>query len=261
MSTQNKLKDSRAKGRAIGQAIVSLFDRTVIHDEAAVDIAVANLDHLFGDTGFDVNEVVEAVNTVPHLLEFILCGESSPDDCTVSQNPTLSHLYAVSSDYAFDLLSSAILKTQPQAAEAYAPSLVYRLLDRFSLSLCLRYQRVADTPRELLAQKQSIPPAFSVLQALSLLEFNDNPAEESVYVSGTRWAAKGKEKQAQKRKRSIHATRAPAIDVKSILEYGAQVPTSKSETAALAETVIAEQMAILRVRIYSVLVASGALLT
>ena len=74
MSTQNKLKDSRAKGRAIGQAIVSLFDRTVIHDEAAVDIAVANLDHLFGDIGFDVNEVVEAINTVPHLLEFILCG-------------------------------------------------------------------------------------------------------------------------------------------------------------------------------------------
>ncbi|KAM5542265.1 hypothetical protein V8D89_004138, partial [Ganoderma adspersum] len=230
MSTQSKLKDPRAKGRAIGQAIVSLFDKTAIHNEAAVDIAIANLDHLFGDTGFDVNQVVEAINTVPHLLEFIL---------------------SVSSDYAFELLSSAIMKNQPQTAEEFLPSVVYKLLAQFSVSLCLRYQRVSDTPPVLVVYKQSVPLAFSVLKAISLLDLGETPTEESVDVSGTRWAAKSKEKQAQKRKRSIHASRAPAIDVKSILEYGARVPTSKREAAALAETVIAEQMAILRVRIYA----------
>ena len=153
------------------------------------------------------------------------------------------------------------MKTQPQTAEEFLPSLVYKLLAQFSVSLCLRYQRVSDTPPELLAHKQSIPLAFSVLKAISLLEVSDTPTEEFVDVSGTRWAAKSKEKQAQKRKRSIHANRAPAIDVKSILEYGARVPTSKSEAATLAETVIAEQMAVLRVRIYAVLRASGTVLT
>ncbi|KAM5542268.1 hypothetical protein V8D89_004141 [Ganoderma adspersum] len=224
MSTQRKVKDPSNRGRAIGQAIVSLFDRTAIHDEAAVDIAIANLDHLFGDTGFDVDEVVEAINTVPHLLEFIL---------------------SVSSDYAFDLLSSAITKNQPQTAEEFLPSVVYKLLAQFSVSLCLRYQRVSDVPQGLVVHKQSVQLAFSVLQAISL-DLGETPAEESVDVSGTRWAAKSKEKQAQKRKRSIHTGRAPTIDVKSILEYGALVPTSKSEATALAGTVIAEQMAILR---------------
>ena len=156
------------------------------------------------------------------------------------------------------MLSNAIMKTQPQTAEEFLPSLVYKLLAQFSVSLCLRYQRVSDTPPELLAHKQSVPLAFSVLKAISLLDLNDAPVEEPVDISGTRWAAK---KQPQKRKRSMHATRAPAIDVKSIIEYGAQVPMSKSEAAALAETVIAEQMAILRVRIYSVVGAPGALLT
>ncbi len=81
MSTQSKLKDPRAKRRAVGQAIVSLFDKTSIYDEAAVDIAIANLDHLLADTSFDTNEVVEAINTVPHLLEFILSGEVTPWSC------------------------------------------------------------------------------------------------------------------------------------------------------------------------------------
>ena len=153
------------------------------------------------------------------------------------------------------------MKTQPQTAEEFLPSLVYKLLAQFSVSLCLRYQRVSDTPPELLAQKQSIPLAFSVLKAISLLDLSETPEEESVDVSGTRWAAKSKEKEAQKRKRSIHANRAPAIDVKCILEYGARVPTSQSEAIALAETVIAEQMAVLRVRIYVVLRPSGRVLT
>ncbi len=145
------------------------------------------------------------------------------------------------------------MKTQPQTAEEYPPSLVYKLLAQFSISLCLPYQRVSDTPPELLAHKQSVQLAFSVLQAISLLDVIDTPAEEFTDVLSTRWAAKGKEKQAQKRKRSIHTGRAPAIDVKSIVEYGAQVPTSKLQATALAGTAIAEQMAILRVRISLIL--------
>ncbi|PIL29959.1 hypothetical protein GSI_07870 [Ganoderma sinense ZZ0214-1] len=225
MSTQSKLKDPRSKGRAVGQAVLSLLDKASLHDEAAIDTAIANLDHLFADTSFDVQEVVEVINTVPHLLEFIL---------------------SASSDYVFDLLSSKILKTQPKNAEDFPRSLVYKLLDRFSVSLCLRYQRVRDTPPDLVARKQSIPLAFSVLQAISLLNISDTPIEESVDVSGTRWAAKIKEKQTQKRKRSIHTSRAPTIDTKPIIEYGAPVPTSKSEASELAEKVIAEQMAVLR---------------
>ena len=126
---------------------------------------------------------------------------------------------------------------------------MYKLLDQFSVSLCLPYQRVSDTPPELLAQKQSVPLAFSVLQAISSLNVSNTLAEETDNVSGTRWAAKGKEKQDKRRKRSIHTGRAPAIDVKSIVEYGAHVPTSKPQAAALAQTVIAEQMAVLRVRV------------
>ena len=74
MSTPSKPKDPRAKGRAVGQSILALFDKTSILDEAAIDISVASLNHLFADISFDVNETVEAVNSVPHLLEFVLSG-------------------------------------------------------------------------------------------------------------------------------------------------------------------------------------------
>ena len=69
-------KDARAKGRAVGQAIVSLFDKLSIRDEAATYIAVAELDRLLPDSSTDISGVIEAINSVPYLLEFILCGKS-----------------------------------------------------------------------------------------------------------------------------------------------------------------------------------------
>ena len=71
-----KPKDPRAKGRAVGQAIVSLFDKMSIRDETAADIAVAELDRLLPDSSTDMSEAIDAINSVPYLLEFILCGES-----------------------------------------------------------------------------------------------------------------------------------------------------------------------------------------
>ncbi|KAI1785420.1 hypothetical protein LXA43DRAFT_132940 [Ganoderma leucocontextum] len=218
-------KDPRNKGRAVGQAIVLLFDKMSIRDEAAVDIAVAELDHLLPDPSMNMNEVVQAIDSVQHLLEFILC---------------------VSSDYGFELLSSGILKLRPNTAEEFHSSTLYKLLAQFSVSLYLPYRRISDAPPELVANRRSVDLAFSVLQAITLLNASDTFAEENVDVSGTKVVAKNKEKQEKRRKRSIHTGRALSIDVKAIIEYGAQVPTSKPQAAELAATVIAEQMSVLR---------------
>ena len=78
MSKQNNSKDPRARGRAVGQAIVELFDKMSMHAEAAVDIAVANLDNSLADPSIDIKETVEVISSVQHLLEFILCGTLPP---------------------------------------------------------------------------------------------------------------------------------------------------------------------------------------
>ena len=143
------------------------------------------------------------------------------------------------------------MKRQPSTAEDYHSSLLYKLLAQFSLSLSLPYPRVSDTPPGFAANRRSVQLAFSVLQAVALLKAGDALADAAADASGSgRWAAKNDEKRQQKRKRSIHTGRAPSVDaVKSILEYGAQVPTSKPEAAELVAQVIAEQASVLRVRL------------
>ena len=160
----------------------------------------------------------------------------------------MSECGAVSSDYGFELLSSGIMKLRPHTAEEFPSSTLYTLLAQFSVTLYLPYERVSDVPPGLVANRRSVDLAFSVLQAIALLNASDNLSEETIDVSGTRWAAKSREKQEKRRKRSIHTGRASTVDVKAIVEYGTQVPTSKPEAAELAATVIAEQMSVLRVR-------------
>ena len=74
MSKQNISKDPRAKGRAVGQAIVELFDKMSMSAEDAVDVAVADLDNYLADASIDIEEAVDIISSVEHLLEFILCG-------------------------------------------------------------------------------------------------------------------------------------------------------------------------------------------
>ncbi|EJF58550.1 P-loop containing nucleoside triphosphate hydrolase protein, partial [Dichomitus squalens LYAD-421 SS1] len=227
MSKQSKSKDPSSKGRAVGQAVVELFDKMSLHGDAAVDIAVVKLDHLLADPSIDIDEVVELMTSVQHLLEFVLC---------------------VSSDYGFGILSIAILQRQPSTAEDYPSSLLYKLLAQLSRSLCLPYERASDTPPVLSAHRRSIELAFSVLQAVTHLNATDALAEQMGDELGSgRWAAKNEEKRHQKRKRSIHTGRAPPVDiVKSIIQYGAPVPTSKRQAAELVTTVVAEQTSILQ---------------
>ena len=160
----------------------------------------------------------------------------------------MSKRCAVSSDYGFELLSSGIMKLRPHTAEEYPSSVLHTLLARFSVSLYLPYERVSDAPPELVASRRSVDLAVAVLHAITLLNASDSLSEETIEGPGTRWAAKSKEKQEKRRKRSIHTGRAPTVDVKAIVEYGIQVPTSKPEAAELAATVIGEQMSVLRVR-------------
>ena len=69
------------------------------------------------------------------------------------------------------------------------------------------YPRISDAPPELIANRRSVDLAASVLQAITLLNATDALSEETVEIPGKRWAAKSKEKQEKKRKRSMHTPR------------------------------------------------------
>ncbi len=65
---------ARSKGRVVGEAILSLFDTTSLHNEAAVATAVSTLDRHLIDPSVRFVDVYAAIESVPYLVEFVLCG-------------------------------------------------------------------------------------------------------------------------------------------------------------------------------------------
>lgn len=83
-------KKARAKGRAAGQAFLTLFDTTLLLNETAVESAISSAEHILaGIDSVDIDEFIYVIASVPYLLEFSLCGAHHPHRSFVPSKLTI----------------------------------------------------------------------------------------------------------------------------------------------------------------------------
>lgn len=70
--SRNHKATDRARG--IGEAIQSLFDASVLDDEAAIYTSASKLDRLFDNVNYEIEDVLQDLEFTQYLIEFVLCG-------------------------------------------------------------------------------------------------------------------------------------------------------------------------------------------
>ncbi|RPD59343.1 hypothetical protein L226DRAFT_495257 [Lentinus tigrinus ALCF2SS1-7] len=207
---------ARAKGRVVGEAILSLFDTTSLHSEAAVESAVSTLDRHLSDLSVRFEDIYAVIKSVPYLVEFVLCA---------------------SSDFAFRYLTNSIFQPHTHDLATLPSSIIPTLLTQFS-------SRLPDgAPRDLAAQRNVANALLSALECLAALQKDGCLADEDIDApSPGRWAAKAHQGIRQKQGRSVRAGRPTSISTKPITDCGKEIPISKSQAMTLASEIV-EQLA------------------
>ncbi|KAI0735956.1 P-loop containing nucleoside triphosphate hydrolase protein [Earliella scabrosa] len=220
-----RTKPISTKRRRAGRTVVTLLDKGNMGDDVAIETAICVLESHIVDPGVDIEDLIAEIESVPHLLEFVL---------------------SATNEYPYKVLHDAILQSFPNLPATYESSLASRLLDRFSVSLLFLPPGAAsdrDAFALLSAHRRAVELAGPLLKVLSNLHFADEALKEEVSVSPT---SPTKRRSQQKRKQSFRASRAPVVDQRPFDTYGVAVPTTQAEVIALTSNVLEEQLNILK---------------
>ncbi|RDX51441.1 hypothetical protein OH76DRAFT_1481370 [Lentinus brumalis] len=207
---------ARSKGRVVGEAILSLFDPTSLYNEAAVETAVSTLDRHLVDPSVRFVDVYAAIESVPYLVEFVLCAAS---------------------EHAFRFLSDDILQPTTMDLGELPSSLIPTLSAQFCKHL------PDGAPHVLAARRDDGNILTSILECLAALQAEGSLADEDVDASSGRWAARARQK---KHDRFVRVGRSANVSMKPITVYGKEVPTSKLQAGILAAEIIEKQIDILK---------------
>ena len=71
-----RTKSLGSKGRRVGRTCVALLGKEHMGDDVAIESAICGLESHLVDPGVDLDELIGEIETVPHLLEFVLSGTS-----------------------------------------------------------------------------------------------------------------------------------------------------------------------------------------
>ncbi|RPD59349.1 hypothetical protein L226DRAFT_576154 [Lentinus tigrinus ALCF2SS1-7] len=223
---RTKSVSTNVRGRRVGRACLELLEKKALVDDAAIENTFYNLEVYIVDPGVDLDELITEMESVPHLLEFVLSGIN---------------------DYPFSVLHDSIMQAFPTTPDAFESSRAARLLNRFSLSLLFLPPGAAtDNFAQLSQHRRAVELAVPVLQSLSGTTFVDDTAQDDDATSPSSPTFPTKRRSQQKRKQSMRATRVPLIDARPFDNYGVTVPASKSQACELAAIILEEQMNILK---------------
>ncbi len=75
MPAYMRIKPSREGGRRVADAVLELFDRTMLKDETDMDAAMAAVSRFLVDPDTPREEAVVELEAPAHLLELVLSGE------------------------------------------------------------------------------------------------------------------------------------------------------------------------------------------
>ncbi|KAI0696497.1 hypothetical protein C8T65DRAFT_583394 [Cerioporus squamosus] len=214
---------SNVRGRRVGRTCVALLEKGLLVDDVAIESAICSFEVHIVDPGVDLDELIVEMESIPHMLEFVLSGLG---------------------DYPFRVLHDTILQFFPNTPATFEGSLAARLLNRFSVScLFLPPDAATDTFTLLGQHRRAVELAPPVLKTLSYTTFAEDAIQDDDAKSPV---SPTKRKSQQKRKQSMRANRAPVIDARPFDSYGVAVPGSKSQASELAATILEEQMTILK---------------
>ncbi|KAI0369977.1 hypothetical protein BV20DRAFT_330785 [Pilatotrama ljubarskyi] len=224
-TAQHTAMTSKKKGRkpdrfdVQGSGLLTImFDRSCLQDEVAIEHALADFERLLYGSISDASDMIGELQSVPFLLEFILC--------TVR-------------DHAFETLKNAFMQAFPSVANKYIHSIHRSVLARICTSLLLPYERIADAPSQVVTIRRFVEDGIAVLQAISTLRFADTAAEDADTGQDPKRLAKRK---AQTRRRSSAASAlSPILDRAPFLDYGVEPPSTGEEALALTAQLLQEQ--------------------
>ncbi|KAI0762352.1 hypothetical protein C8Q74DRAFT_1336826 [Fomes fomentarius] len=216
-------KSISTKGRRVGRTCIALLDKDNLVDDVAIETAICSLESHIVDGGIDIEELLTALESIPHLLEFVL---------------------SATNEYSFQVLHGAILEGFPHMAAAFDSSLASRLLHHFSVILLFLPPQSTNGAFTLLNQhRHAVELAAPLLKSLATVQFAEEAVNEDESISPT---SPTKRRSQKTRKQSMRASRAPVIDPQPFDNYGVSVPTSQASAMELSATVLEEQKAILK---------------
>lgn len=69
-----RTKSISTKGRRVGRTCITLLDKNNLVDDEAIETAICSLESHIVDPGIDIEELLTELESVPHMLEFVLSG-------------------------------------------------------------------------------------------------------------------------------------------------------------------------------------------
>jgi hypothetical protein len=204
-----------------------LFSPECIKHDATLADALTEVEAALNDT--DVEAVIIDLMSKTGLLEFILSGKYH------YTTHNISFSCRAASPIVADRVSSYVLEHFPTTADAFAPSLAHKLLQRFwSYLFFIRRSFPVDTSNILENCQKSVERAPFVLQAIAVMLYSNTHLDSSLQ-NGARHRG------ARRRRTTV------TVDAEPFQKFGIDAPNTTEAAEHSAVNVLQDQKRILEV--------------